>query len=286
MAIWLRNARREEDGTAGEPGSGRVGAGNDILSAAEFGALVSLDEGYRQLADDRDAVLAAARDEAARVIAAGEARAAELVEAARREREQAAAEGYRHGEQTALADWIARVAQAGDARALMHARMRERLASVVQVAVEKIVAVQQRDLLFERALAEVDRIADGAAYLSVTVHPNDHAHAQAAFDRLAVRWRELGQAFPISVVADRRVEPGSCVAESDVGAIDASLETQLRAMRDAVARALKRAAQASERTAISATAAATAAATPDERPDPDPGRDAGSAHEAASKADT
>ncbi|WP_118179572.1 type III secretion system stator protein SctL [Paraburkholderia phosphatilytica] len=237
MAIWLRNARREDGATIGAS----VGASGDVLHAADFGALVALDDGYQQLASDRDAILAAAREEAARLIAEGEARAAELVEAARREREQAADEGYRQGEQQAIADWIARAAEAGDARAQMYTRMRERLASAVSVAVEKIVAVEQRDLLFQRALAEIDRIADGAAYLNVTVHPNDHADARVAFDRLAARWRDLGQAFPISVVADRRVEPGSCVAESDVGAIDASLETQLRAMRGAVARALKRA---------------------------------------------
>jgi type III secretion protein L len=243
MAIWLRNARGGDVGASTGLGIGRVGARNDILSAVDFGALVELDEGYRQLASDREAILAAAREEAARLIAEGETRAAALVEAARLEREQAASEGYRQGEQEAIADWLARVAEAGDARAMMHARMRERLASVVSVAVEKIVAVEHRDLLFERALAEVDRIADGAAYLNVTVHPNDYAQAQLAFERLATRWRALGQAFPISVLADQRLEAGSCVAESDFGVVDASLETQLRAMRGAVSRALKRAAE-------------------------------------------
>jgi type III secretion protein L len=40
-------------------------------------------------------------------------------------------------------------------------------------------------------------------------------------------------------VADKRLEAGSCICESDFGSIDASLTTQLRAMRSAVARALK-----------------------------------------------
>ncbi|WP_206956911.1 type III secretion system stator protein SctL [Trinickia acidisoli] len=247
MAIWLRNARCED---AVAPGASRVGACTDVLSVEDFATLVSLDECQQQLVSEREAILGAAHEEAERLIAAAHARASELVDAALRERSEAATQGYRHGEQEAIADWMERVAQAGDAHALMQTRMRERLASVVSVAVEKIVAVQQRELLFERALSEIDRIAGGAAYLRVSVHPSDHARAQSAFDRLAARWHDLGQPFPISVVADQRLEPGSCFAESDLGAIDASLETQLRAMRAAVSRALEHAARTSEQPAM------------------------------------
>lgn len=271
MAIWLRNARCEED--AAVPELSRLGASTDVLSVADFATLVTADACQQQLATEREAILNAARDEAGRLIAEGQARADELVEAALRERSEAAEQGYRHGEQEAIADWIERVAQAGDARALLHERMRERLAEVVSMAVEKIVAVQQRELLFERALTEVDRIAGGAAYLNVSVHPSDQARAQAAFNRLAARWRDLGQPFPISVVGDTRLDPGSCVAESDLGVIDASLETQLRAMRSAVSRALKHAARASERQS-SGGAAVDAIADREPVADPVAGADA------------
>ncbi|MEM5405601.1 type III secretion system stator protein SctL [Paraburkholderia unamae] len=247
MAIWLRNTRQLQNGAADDPGSTRVGAPAEIMGAAEFGALVALDEGFRVLHSEREAVLAAAREEAARLVDAGRAEAAGLIEQARRERETAAAEGYREGEQRALADWFERTVQEGDAHARLLERMRERLAAVVSVAVEKVVSVEQRGLLFERALSEIDRIAGGATYLNIAVHPNDHDHACIAFDRLAARWREIGQAFPLSIVADRRLAPGSCIAESDFGTVDASLETQLRAMRSAVSRALKHAALDAER---------------------------------------
>lgn len=251
MAIWLRHARRED---AVMPEEARAGACSDVLSVRDFATLVTLDEGFRQLADERETVLRAAHEEAAHLIVTAQASAAELIDAARRERDCAKDVGYRQGEQEAIADWMERVARAGDARTLMHERMRERLASLVSMAVEKIVAVQQREALFERALVEIDRIAGGAAYLNVSVHPSDHAFAQAAFDRLAARWRDLGQPFPVTVVADRRLEPGSCIAESDLGAIDAGLETQLSAMRTAVSRALKHAAQASDERAAAAGA--------------------------------
>jgi type III secretion protein L len=120
--------------------------------------------------------------------------------------------------------------------------MRERIASIVTVAVEQIVQVQQADQLFERALSAVDRIVEGATWLRVAVSPVDYDKACVAFERLSARWRDLGRPFPLSVVADKRLAPGSCLCESDFGAIDASLATQMRAMRLAVSRALKQSA--------------------------------------------
>jgi type III secretion protein L len=73
----------------------------------------------------------------------------------------------------------------------------------------------------------------------VAVHPDDLDDARTAFNGLASRWRELGRPLPLTVVADRRLARGSCLCESDLGLIDASVSTQLRTMRAAISRALK-----------------------------------------------
>jgi type III secretion protein L len=234
MAIWLRSDREMPDAA-----NARVGAHSDVIPRATFGALLEIDEAYAQLAVDCEAALAQARDEAAAIVDAARHEAQEILAAARREYEAAADHGYRDGEQQALANWVERLADAGAEQRHTQMRMRERLAEIVTVAVEQIVNVQESDLLFERALATVDRIVEGATYLRVAVSPGDYDKACVAFERLSARWRELGRPFPLSVVADKRLEAGSCICESDFGAIDASLATQLRAMRSAVARALK-----------------------------------------------
>ena len=227
----------------GKPnGLGHVGAHADVVPRAAFGALLELDAAYAQLAADRDATLAAAHDEAAAIVAAAHAEAHAIREAAQHEYEQAATRGYRDGEQRALADWMARLADAGAEQRRAQLKMRERIASIVTVAVEQIVQVQQADQLFERALSTVDRIVEGATWLRVAVSPVDYDKACIAFERLSTRWRDLGRPFPLSVVADKRLAPGSCLCESDFGAIDASLATQMRAMRLAVSRALKQSA--------------------------------------------
>jgi flagellar assembly protein FliH len=60
-----------------------------------------------------------------------------------------------------------------------------------------------------------------ARHITVRVHPDDHALvAQGAADTLAARGARL--------LADAGIERGGCVVESDIGIIDASIETRWR----------------------------------------------------------
>ncbi len=240
MAIWLSrpgDARHLPDDHAAYA---RLGAAADVLPRELFGSLVSLDDAYAALADDRAALLEAARAEAAAIVDAGHAEADAILAAARREREEAARLGYRDGYDRALGDWMERLAEVANAQNQLQVRMRERLADIVVSAVEQIVRTENRGALFDRALSSVERIVDGATYLRVAVNPDDLDSAKDTFDRLATRWRELGRPIPMSVIGDKRLALGACVCESDFGVVDASLDTQLRAMHGAVSRALKR----------------------------------------------
>jgi type III secretion protein L len=236
MVIWLRGNR-----DAAPERKPRVGASGDVIPREAFGALVKIDAAYAQLAADRDGSLNAAKTEAAAILAGARIEARALVAKARREYESAAERGYRAGEERALADWIGRLAEVTADQQRAQLRLRERIAGIVTVAVEQIVCVEQGSRLFERALATVERIVDGATWLRVSVSPGDHAAASVAFDALAARWRELGRAFALSMVEDARLAPGSCLCETDFGIVDASLDTQMRAMRTAVERALRHA---------------------------------------------
>ncbi|RXV65756.1 HrpE/YscL family type III secretion apparatus protein [Burkholderia stabilis] len=243
MVIWLSKPR-QADSSADDPRP-RFGAHGDILPREVFGTLVDIETAYRQAGQDARAELDAAREEARRIVAAGRADADALLDAARAEFASAAQRGFEEGSARGAADWLVNVAQAGsDARAAQD-RMRGRMAEIVAVAVEQIVRSEGTSALFERALSAVDRIVEGSTCLRVAVHPDDLDDARAAFDGLASRWRDLGRPLPVTVSADRRLARGSCLCESDVGLIDASVSTQLRTMRAAIARALKESVQES-----------------------------------------
>ena len=239
MAIWLSRPFGAGGEAAKATGQGRLGAADDVVPREQFGALLSLEQAYAALAEDRDAVLAAAHAQAECIVDDGKMRVQDMLEAAQQARDSAAELGYREGYDRALGDWMDRFADAAYAQNQLQVRMRERLANIVAAAVEQIVRTENREALFERALASFERIVDGATYLRVAVHPDDLERAKATFDRLAARWRDFGRPIPMTVVADKRLALGSCLCESDFGSVDASLDTQLRAMRGAVARALR-----------------------------------------------
>ncbi|WP_144114219.1 type III secretion system stator protein SctL [Paraburkholderia sp. BCC1886] len=251
MVIWLSNPRQATQPAGSE--RVRFGVHGDILPRETFGALVDVAVAYEQATQEADAELAAARHEAAGIIAAGREEVDALLAEARREYETAAQRGYDEGLAQGVADWLAGVAQAGGAARAAQHDMRGRMAEIVAVAVEQIVRSEGGTALFERALAAVDRIVEGSTYLRVAVHPDDLDDARTAFEGLASRWRDLGRPLPMTVVADRRLAPGSCLCESDLGLVDASVSTQLRTMRAAIARALKAAVQDGEPDASNAT---------------------------------
>jgi type III secretion protein L len=264
MVIWLRRNQRAIAATKGENIAMNLGLNGDVIPGDIFGEMLTLKQAAETLACEREAILAEARAQAeqlcvqahsqAEKILDDAARSAQqLVEDARKEYDRAANDGYEDGLERARSEWMAKVASSADTQAQLQQRMRQRLAEIVSAAVEQIVSVQSRDALFERAVVTIERIVDGATYLRVAVHPQDFDRAQATFERFASRWREAGYRLSVSVTADKRLPVGSCLCESDCGTIDASLDTQLRAMRNAVSRALNKPVNANSHNATGQT---------------------------------
>ncbi|WP_323123323.1 type III secretion system stator protein SctL [Burkholderia alba] len=240
MVIWLNSSRLVAGGDDQDDGLDvQFGVHGDVVRRETFGHLLSIADAYAQLDADRARVLEQARVEAAAIVAASEEQSEALLDAAGETYETAARRGYREGSNRALTEWMERLVDATDAQNRLQIRMRERLADIVASAVESIVHTMDREALFVRALSTVDWIIDNSTYLRVAVNPQDYEVACVAFDKLAEKWRDLGRLISVSIVADRQLEPGACVCETDLGSVDASLQTQLRAMRSAVARALK-----------------------------------------------
>ncbi|CAB3772872.1 hypothetical protein LMG29542_07005 [Paraburkholderia humisilvae] len=241
MVIWLKHNRRATMDSSVEVDDANLGLQGDVIPAAVFGELLELEQANAALARERLTLLADARAQAEAIVDDARQAAARLLEQAREEYEDASERGYADGLDHARTEWMEQVASSAETQSQLQRGMRTRLAEIVSSAVEQIVSVQNRDALFERALTTVERIVDGATYLRVTVHPQDVESAQMMFDQLVSRWRAAGSRLSLSVTADKRLPVGSCICESDCGTIDASLTTQLRAMRNAVSRALNRA---------------------------------------------
>ncbi|VWC48502.1 type III secretion system protein HrpB [Burkholderia lata] len=232
MAFWLKNRQipLSEDLCFDAP--------HGVLRRDAFEMVQALDAALDALAAERDAVLHAARDEAERIGADARAQAGALVEAARREHDGAYARGYDAGRAQAIADWHAKAADAFEQERRVRDKMRERLADLVAAAVQQMVRAEDARGLFARAAETVERVVSGASYLTVRVCDADYDTAREQFGLLADAWRRQGRNVPVEVVVEPRVARGTCVCESDFGTVDASLDTQLNAIRAALGRAL------------------------------------------------
>ncbi|RQV23688.1 HrpE/YscL family type III secretion apparatus protein [Burkholderia cenocepacia] len=232
MVIWLRNPQAEGTDLG-------VGVEGDVLRHERVAAIVEIDAAYAEMRRQCDEALDAARAEARMLLDEARARADELVERAMREFAQAAERGYDDGLRRGLTDWHERAAAAHAEACRLAPGQHDRLAGLVTLAVEQIVASVEPEALFARAAATVERIVADGSPVHLRVHPSDLAAASAAFDEAAAAWREAGRSVRLCVAADATLAPGACVAETDLGAIDASLSLHLAAMRDALARAVR-----------------------------------------------
>jgi type III secretion protein L len=234
MVIWLRNP--DAHGESLGPG---VGVNDDIVRAEDLATLVELDAAYADLGRRSEAMLAEARAQAQAILDAAEAQADERMAQAQEIYNGAAQQGYEAGHEQALADWHERSMQMLAEGPSIGERQRDRLAQLVALGVEQIVATADPAALFRQAAQTIDRIVADGSPVKVSVHPDDYVTAAAAFDAVAREWRETGRSVSVQVSTDARHERGTCVCETDLGAVDASLPQQLAAIRAALSRAIE-----------------------------------------------
>ncbi len=229
MLIWWRGPAA---------GADLVGVPHGILRRDQVEALCDHTAMLQEARAQADALLAQAREEAAALRAQAQQDAEALWLQAQARIEQACEAGRAEGERQAALAWHERQAghlvQQADAVRGLH----EKLAEVVTSAVERIVHSGDRAALFQRAMRSVQSLSRSATALTLKVHPDD---AKAAAEGVQAVEALQTAGLSVDVVADPALPVGSCVFESDLGVVDASLDTQLTALRQAMSRAVQRA---------------------------------------------
>lgn len=158
---------------------------------------------------------------------------------------KAADEAYRKGLAKAEREAVQRWTLAEVERLVLLRTMQPALAETIVEAVSLLAKGIDREALIARALELLQgplRAANSARPARLRVPPQAVTAAQAAVDEFD---SHTGLGALARVVADESLPEGGCVLESELGTIDASLSTQLQAIRGAVADAVQRMAPAS-----------------------------------------
>ena len=172
-----------------------------------------------------------AHEEARRILEKAQAHARKIVEEAQAEEETLRLAAEQKGYQEGLAEWESRIAAlAGESERLLQ----EAKPQLIQLAMRIAEKILRRHLdetpdailpMIEEAL-EAGR-GHRAGQLLLKVHPEDLPAVESYRERLLgadPRWKSL------ELITDEKLARGGCSIETEFGTIDASVETQLRAI--------------------------------------------------------
>jgi type III secretion protein L len=191
-----------------------IGAHGAVIKARDYAALLSAED-----------VLAKAREEADLIRAEAQAEYAQQKE-----------RGYREGLEQGKAEMAERVVATMSQSNLYFSKLENVLIDVVVKSTRRVIGDFNDRERVERIVRKALELLRNQHNVRIKVPP---AQAEA----LKARVEELLAAFPriqvLDVQADPRLPEDGCVLETDLGVIDATVETQLRAIQKALSKALQ-----------------------------------------------
>lgn len=199
-----------------------------IVSRDEAPALLGMDSAVLHISQAAKARLAEAEAKAAVLLNETDQAIQAQYEQAEHDARAATRLGYAQGKEQALAQWLAQAGERQKQIQLSYQNQREYLAQWVVEAVRAMVQSQPACDFFSAALSSLDAVVEKDNVIVLHVHPSDEAAAQEALTQTRTRW--LGTIM-VRVEADRALTPRSCRIETATEFVDASLDTQLRALR-------------------------------------------------------
>jgi type III secretion protein L len=172
--------------------------------------------------------------EARDVVVLAQEQAKQIIEEAERRRDAIREQASEEGRARGLAEWNHILATASQRAEQLTKSWEETMLRLSIRVAEKIIGEQLklRPETIVEILRQVLRGARPGKHLTIQVNP---AELQQVRDHIEAL-QAPGATSEIEIVASASVLPGGCVIESELGIIDARLETQLKCLEDALVR--------------------------------------------------
>jgi len=175
--------------------------------------------------------IVSAQREAARILEEAEDFAAEIRREAEAEAENLKAEAFREGTENALTEFERNLIETREIREKVWRDSEKDLLRLAVRLAERIVGreIEKDDKTIIEIISTALQNARQQEKLTVRVNPKDLPTIEKKTERFS-----SGRIQFIDFVADPRVASSGCLIESEVGTIDARLETQLRVLERAL----------------------------------------------------
>ncbi len=163
---------------------------------------------------------------ASEIISAAERRAEEIRTKAETDYKRRYEEGYADGVEAGRLEHAEKMMETVLASVEFIEGIEDTVVNVVMQAVRKIVGDLDEETRIRQIVSAALAHVRGEQRVTVRVSPRDEPAVSKALAAMTA-------GAYLTVVADPRLKRDSCILESDLGVIDASLETQLKALENA-----------------------------------------------------
>jgi type III secretion protein L len=174
----------------------------------------------------------AARDEAAAILAAAKNRAEEIERHALNDAEELRHAAYEDGKERALAEFTDVIAAAHEKRERILTEVEQDVLRLAIKLAEKIIGheIENNQAVVADMVTAALRHVRQQERLIVRVNPTDYPQLEEFKSQLS----QAGRAQFLDLEPDPKIPTGGCIIESEVGTVDARLETQLRILERAL----------------------------------------------------
>ena len=164
--------------------------------------------------------------DAASLIAAARAHAAEIEKKAEAVYEERFQQGYEDGVEAGKMENAEKMMETVLASVEFIESIENTVVSVVNQSIRKIIGELDDETRIKRIVGTALNTVRGQQRVTVRVNPAEEPTVSKALAAMT-------SGSYLTVVADPRLGPDSCILESELGVVDASLETQLKALEHA-----------------------------------------------------
>lgn len=146
-------------------------------------------------------------------------------------------QGHLEGKEEAKRELLKQQIEWAHAAILWTQNLEKEIYQATQAMVEKIIGEYDKDEITKKIIKKTMKLYAHLPELKLYIAPEQKNLAQAAVDEIA---KAYNIKF-ISIEEDERLKKGDCVLTSALGSVDASLETQLKVLKDLIAKTASRA---------------------------------------------
>ncbi|MEM1303731.1 MAG: HrpE/YscL family type III secretion apparatus protein [Planctomycetota bacterium] len=165
------------------------------------------------------------------IIAEAERQAEEIRKLAERERQQQREEGYAEGLREGRLEMAERMVDSVSKSVDYFSGLEEQMTEIVMKALRKILGEMDDKERVLQVVRSALGVARNQTNVTLRVPPSEAEVARSRLD-------EIMQPYPgirfLEITAESRLKPGECILETELGVVDAGLETQLAAIENSL----------------------------------------------------